>query len=390
MPPAKLVLRNLFAHKLRLFLTVGSLTVAVFLIIVLRCLIVALDAGVRAAQSNRLVVQSAVSLYVSLPEAYEVKIRNVEGVDEVTKFQWFGGIYQDPANFFAQFAVDPVQFLDIYPEVELLDGTFDAFLSGRRACLIGESLAGRFDWKVGDTVPLQGTIFPRLDGEPWTFEVAGVYTAESPNVDKSALFFHFDYLREGLEGGSADGPEGTGTFVLRTAPGVDQVELMAEVDALFENGPQVVQTTSEAEFNAQFVSMLGNVPFFLGAIGGGILAAILLATLNTMLMAGREQTRDVGILKALGFSDGTVFGVLLVQSFLLCGVGGGVGIALAYVSGPGISAVLGTMFPGFRIASEVVLQTALIVVLLGLVAGIAPALRARRMTAIDAIRAEGV
>ena len=384
--PLILVPKNLGKHWLRTLLTAGSITVAVFLLCVLRALVVSLDAGVRESASDRLIVQSAVSLFVSLPEAYEGKLLAVEGVEKITKFQWFGGYFENPKNFFGQFGVDPREVLEIYDEIEIVEGSPEDFLNRRTSCLIGDQLAARFDWKVGDRVPIMGTIFQRNDGQPWEFTVAGIYHSNSSNVDNGTLFFPFEYLRESLEQGGATGPRGVGVFVLQTAPGADQIAIMDSLEAQFENGPQRVLATTESEFQAQFVSMFGNIPFFVTSIGGGVLAAILLAVLNTMLMAGREQTADIGILKALGFTDASVFGVLLGQSILICGVGGLAGMGLAKLSEPSMIATMGTFFPGYRITPEILQEALLVTILLGLAAGFAPARRAAGLNVAQAMR----
>lgn len=387
MPPLRLILRNLFKHKIRAFLTVASITVALFLLCMLRALVVSLDAGVRAAAINRLIVQSSVSLFVYLPESYEEKLRQVDGVENVCRWNWFGGYYQDPGNFFGQFATDADTLLDTYPEIEVKEGSAETFVKERTSCLIGKGLVQRFGFKVGDTIPIVGTIFQRADGRAWEFKVAGIYESSKPNVDQSTLFFHDDYLTKALESGDAAGPPGVGLYVLKTRPGADHTTMMSEVDALFQNGPQRVQTTTEAEFQAQFVSMMGNVPFFVSSIGGGVMLAILLAALNTMLMAAREQTRDVGVLKALGFTDGRVFGVLMAQSLVLCGTGGLMGVAFAKITEGFFIRMLGTFFPGYRMTGDI-LWTGLFVTLgIGLFAGILPALNAKRLPVIQALRA---
>lgn len=384
-----LVFKNLTKHKVRFTLTVLSLAVAVFLICVLRSLVVTLDAGVRAAATNRIVVQSAVSLFVNLPESYQGKIRGVEGVEQALKLQWFGGFFQDQSNFFAQFGTDAEDFLDVYDEVKLIEGSREDFVRNRQACLVGKDLIERFGdqgFELGATIPIIGALYPRLDGTPWQFQIAGVYESTSSNVDDNTLWFHYDYLAESLEGGSADGPEGVGVYVVQVQEGHEPVQVMASIDGLFENGPQRVQSTSEAEFQAQFVSMIGNVPMFVSSIGGGVTLAVLLAVLNTMLMAGREQRRDTGVLKALGFTDGQVAGVLLGQALVLVLLGGGLGIALAKVSEPGIVKMLGTMFPGFAIQPDVLGLAAAVTAGIGVLAGILPALQAARLEVVDALR----
>ncbi|MBL8861610.1 MAG: ABC transporter permease [Planctomycetes bacterium] len=387
MIPLALVTKNLGKHKLRFVLTVLSLSVAIFLLCVLRSLVVALNAGVADAAANRIIVQSKVSLFVQLPQSYGPRLALVEGVEALARWNWFGGYYQDPANFFAQFATDPEELFDVYPEIQVVEGSKADFLANRKACLLGVDTAAKYGIRVGDTMPIIGALYPTADGSAWDFTVAGLYESKRKSVDQNTLFFHYEYLEKSLESGFASGPGGVGIFVLKVAPGFDPVEVMSEVDALYENGPQAVQATSESEFQAQFVSMVGNVPLLVSSIGGGVMLAILLATLNTMLMSAREQTRDIGVLKALGFTDGSVSGVLFLQALVLAGCGGLLGMILATASAPGIAAAIGSMFPGYQVTRGTLLEAAGATALIGVLAGIAPAVRARAMTVIDALRA---
>jgi putative ABC transport system permease protein len=389
MPPFKLVRRNLTRHFVRTLLTTSSITVAVLLLCVLQGVLNALTLGIERQRDSRLIVQSAVSLFVDLPLSYQPKIENVDGVERVCKWQWFGGYYQDPGNFFAQFAVDPENFVEMYPELELVEGSWDDFVTGRRSCLIGAMLAGEFGWEVGDTIPLIGGIFPHPDGNdvPWEFRVAAIYDPTTDNFDKRAMFFQWEYFQQTMEVGQGVTP-GTGTYVLRTEPGADAVRIMSAVDEMFAGGPQRVQTTTEAEFQSQFVTMLGNVPFFLNSIGTGVLIAVLLACVNTMLMAAREQTHDVGILKALGFTDGGTFGLLLSQSLVISLTGGLLGIALALITQPLFLLALGAMFPNYAIGGGTLLFGFATAVGVGLIAGIVPAVTASRLKSVDALRAE--
>lgn len=379
--------RHLLRHPLRTLLTVGSLTVAIFLLCVLRSLVTTLEATAQLQSSQRLWVQSAVSLFVEMPAWYPERIAGVEGVESVARWQWFGGYYQDPSNFFAQFAVDPGKVLDLYPEMEVVDGSADAFLAGRTTCLVGQGLADKFGWEVGDSVPIMGALFPHPDGadKAWDFEVAGIYAPATRNLDDQTFFFHWELFEETL-GASGESP-GVGAMVLRAEPGTDTAALMRRVDSLFENGPQRTQTTTESEFQAQFVSMYGNIPFFVSAIGGGVLAAVLLACVNTMLMAAREQRREAGILKALGFRDGTVGRVLLAQSLALTCVGGALGMGLARTIEPAIGNTASAFLPGFAIEDETYLLGAAVAVGTGLLAGLIPALRASRLRVVEALHA---
>lgn len=387
--PWLLLARNVFAHPVRSTLTLGSIVVAVFLVCFLRAMIGALEAGVEASSQKRLIVQSAVSLFVNLPTSYQTKIESVRGVASSCKMQWFGGYYQSPANFFAQFGVDADRLLEAYPEIDIVEGSELDFVAQRSSCIIGEQLAADFGWQVGDSIPIVGALFPRADGSTWDFEVAGIYRALSNNVDDRTLWFHFDYLERSLETGGALGPSGVGVFVVQLADSADATPTMARIDALFANGPQRVQTTTESEFQRQFVTMLGSVPTLLASIGGGVLFAIALATLNTMLMAARERTHSIGILKALGFRHRTAFGLLMGESLLLCGLGGVLGVALALASDGPIGGFLTSYgFTAFEVDPATAALGLGLALAVGLVAGLAPAVGAARLRVVEALRSE--
>jgi putative ABC transport system permease protein len=385
----RLLRRNLLQRPLRSALTIGSLAVALFLLSSLRALVDSLESGVRGAATNRLIVESSVSLFIQLPISYQPDIESVAGVATVCKWTWFGAFYQDESNFFAQFATDPEHLLDMYPEIELVQGTAQAFQQDRRSCVIGEQLAREFDWKLGDTIPLIGALYPRKDGAAWEFEVAGIYRARMP-VDNRTLFFHYDYLREAGEAGLTDFPPTTGLFAIRVADGADAEHIMRTIDERFAQGPQRTLTTTDAEFNRQFVTMIGNIPTLLGAIGAAVLFAVVVATVNTMLMAARERTRDLGILKALGFPDRTAFALLIAESLTLSFLGGLLGIALALlVERPVHDLLEMQLFPGYEISAFWIGAALLLAVAIGLVAGIVPAWQAGRLRTVDALRQEG-
>jgi putative ABC transport system permease protein len=356
--PLRLIWRNLLAHRLRSSLTTGSVFLAVALLCVLRATTGALTTSVERAANNRLWVQSAVSLFVDLPLSYAAKIEAVDGVESVCRFQWFGGVYRDGEGFFAQFAVDPV-FLSMYPEIEVVDGSYDQFAANQTGCLVGADLTARYGWKVGDRVPLLGTIFPRPGGAAWEFTIEAIYRAKTTTVDQMTMYFHFDYLRESIASGEVEGSESVGVYLVKLRDPDDATQVMADIDALFENGPQRVQTTTDAEFARQFLGMLGNVPALLTMIGGAVLFAIFFAVLNTMMMAGRERVRDVGILKALGFTDGAV---------------------LAMMVGEGI--------PGFEVTGDTAATGLGIAAGVGLVAGAIPGWLAGRLAPVRALRME--
>lgn len=388
--PWRVVLENLRAHKLRTFLTVMSIAVAVFLLCFLRTVLVSLQAAIDGSKADRLVAQSAVSLFVDLPLSYQAKIEAVPGVGRTCKLQWFGAYYREPSNFFAQFGVDADRFLEAYPEVEIIEGDAGAFRQRKTACFIGHELARRFGFRIGDRVPLIGTIFPRADGRPWEFEVVGIYRSKASNVDNNTLWFRFDYLEESIRAGDVRGftEAGVGVYMISLEQGADPIGVASQVDALFAGGPQRVQTTSEAEFQRQFVSMMGGVPMFLSSISGAILFAILLAAVNTMLMSFRQRTKEFGILKALGFTDSDAVALLLAESVGICVLGGllGVGTSLA-LAGP-MATAMASMFPTFELTRATMAQGLGLSLGVGVLAGVLPALRASRLDPVEAFREE--
>jgi len=383
----KLVFRNLLAHPWRTALTLASMLVAVFLLCLLQAGVSSLTNVVEQAAANRLMVQSAVSLFVDLPLSYESKIRNVKGIEWVCKWQWFGGVYQDE-SFFAQFGIDPETFLQSYPELYISDGSYEEFQQTRTGCLIGQDLADQYGWKVGDHVPIKGRLFPRTDGSAWDFTVTSIYRSKTSTIDQQTMYFHFDYLREAQEQDAALGEPAVGVYMLRLAPGTDPTPVMAAVDLLFENGPQRVQTTTEAEFNRQFTTMMGNIPLLLNSAGGAVLFAVFFAVLNTMLMAGRQRIRDIGVMKALGFADSAVFRGLLVESLVLCGSGGLLGIALAPAAADFLRPSVSRILPGFEVSPSTLLTAMGISVAVGVIAGVAPGWYASRLAPVAALREE--
>lgn len=385
----KLILRNLGAHPWRTLLTTGSVFLAVFLVCFLRATVSTLTSSIEQASTQRLWVQSAVSLFVDLPLAYENKLRGVDGVEWVSKWQWFGGVYQDDSNFFAQFGVDHDTLLKSYPEMTIVAGDYEKFSANRTGCIIGKDIADKYGFEVGGTLPIIGRIFARKDGKPWEFKVEAVYETSTAAVDQNTLYFHFDYLKEAIEAGATSGEVAVGVYMLKVKDGTDPTPIMSAVDLLFENGPQKVQTTTEAEFGRQFISMLGNVPLLLQAIGGAVLFAIFFAVLNTMMMAGHERTRDFGVMKALGFSDGIILRSLITESLLLTMFGGLLGIGLAKALESILQRTMANMLPGFYVSLGTLLIGLGIAAGIGLLAGILPGVRAQRLAPVAALREEG-
>lgn len=384
----KLVLQNLLSHPIRSGITAISVAVALFLICVLTSIVTTLESGLAAASATRLVVMSSISLFVDIPLSYQARIAKVDGVASIVKWQWFGGYYKSPENFFAQFAVDPERMFEVYPEVKVDEATRQKFLSQRNACVVGWQLAAEFpEWQESGKVPIIGALFPHPSGKAWEFELAGVYRSEAANFDNRTMFFRWDMFEETLES-NGDAP-GVGIYVMSVEPGADIERMRAEIEGLFENGPATVRCDTESEFTRQFISMLGDIPMFLSWIGAGVLVAILLGAINAMLMAGREQTHDVGILKALGFTDASAFGLLIAQSLVLCLTGGALGIGLAAATEEGIALAIGSAFPGFFIENSTYVAAAAVSLGVGMAAGAVPAWNALRANCVEALRAKG-
>jgi putative ABC transport system permease protein len=382
----RLVRRHLLSHPVRSVLTVLAIAVAMFLFCFLRSILTSLNAAVTASATNRVITASAVSLFQVLPRSYRGALENVEGVASVCPFTWFGGLYQDESGFFAQFGVDADTLLRQYPEVVLPEEEKQAFLEDRRGCLIGVGLANKYGWAVGDDVPLLGTIYAKVDGSEWTFTVRGVYRSTRPNVDEQTMYFHHEYLDEVLERGECYGPEGVGVFIVKVDPGVGGEVVAGRIDAYYDGGPQRTRTQTEAAFQADFIKMLGNLPTFLGMIVGAVLVAILFGVVNTMTIAARERTRSIGILKSLGFPDVVPARLYASEAVLLVGAGTALGLAAALLLEAPTRRALGTQVPMYAVSPDTLVQAVAIGLVIAIVAAAVPALRARRLRPVDALR----
>jgi putative ABC transport system permease protein len=377
-------------HPARSTLTFLFAALALFLFVFLRSVITTLDAAVKMAASNRLATQSAVSLFVHLPQAYRAKISQVPGVESVSPWTWFGGHYQDPSAFFAQFAVDLGTTFEQYPELVVPPEQKASLLSERQGAMVGADLARQFDWEVGERVPLVPHIYALPGGRSWDFDVRAIYRSSKPNLDEKTLFFHDDYFREVVRGAlGEDVGIGANVYMVKVAPGHHAEDVAAAIDAVYENGPQRTRTQTEAAFQAQFVSMMGNIPVFLGWIGGAVLFAIFFSVLNTSQMASRERSRDVGILKALGFRDALAGRLLVAESMLLVGAGGIVGTAVGLLTVPFFRRVFGTQVPNYFVEGTTVALALAVAAAIGLLGGIFPALRLRRLKPVEVFREEG-
>jgi putative ABC transport system permease protein len=372
-----LVLPNLLRRKLRTGLTMGSFAVALFLFGLLAVVRGAFQQGVDVAGADRLVVVNKVSIIQPLPLSYRDRMARIPGVTQVTFANWFGGVYQDERNFFPQFAIDRETYRQMFPEFVIPDDQWQAFLVDREGCIVGEALAERFQWKVGDRIPLKGTFFAGM----WEFNIRGTYRGSRPQDDTTQFWFRWDYLDERRPFGKGF----VGWYTVRIANPDDAVRVIKTIDDGFANSPWETKTDTEKAFAASWVKQMGNIELLLLSVGGVVFFTLLLVTGNTMAIAVRERIRDLAVLKAIGFSDGFVLVLILAETMMVAAVGGGAGLALAKLftlrGDP-----TGGLLPFFYLPLNVIALGFALAIAMGLMAGILPALFAMRLRVIDALR----
>jgi len=373
----RLVWANLSRKKIRTTLTIGSFTVALFLFGLLAAIRIGFRGGADAAGADRLNTINRVSLILPLPLSYRDQILKIPGVSAVTYASWFGGVYQDERNFFPQFAVDKDTWFDVYADYAVSPEGRDAFQKDRRACMVGRSLAKRFGFKVGDRIPLRGTIWTGN----WEFNVAGIYDGGRPDADTSGMFFRADYLDESREFG-----QGTvGWYVVKLANLDDAVQVTKAIDELFANSPFETRTQTEKAFAASFAKQMGNIELLIMSIGSVVFFTLLLVTGNTMAIAVRERSGELAVLKTVGFSDVRVLKLILAEAILIAGQGGFIGLALAKIVIPDLSRALPML--GALYVSPLTFGLGFVLALLiGTAAGLLPAVGAMRLRVVDALR----
>ena len=377
-----LVWSNLKRKKLRTALTVLSILVAFVLFGMLCAIKEAFNAGVTLAGRDRLIVRHKVSLMQSLPQSYERRIANVPGVDAVAGQSWFGGIYQDPKNFLATIPVDPEKFLDMYPEFLLPEEQKQAWMKTRNGAIIGRVAAERFKWKIGDHVPFTSPIWGEPEGQThWDFEITGIFTGAKKGTDTSSLYFRHDYFDEGRPRGKGE----IGWFGVRIKNPDAAAEIAKKIDEEFANSPYETKAESEGAMAAGFAQQIGDIGTIMLAVLSAVFFTILLVAGNTMGQAVRERTEEIGVLKAMGFTNRLVLVLVLLESCILALAGGLLGLGLAWALTLGGSPVP-AMLPIFYIPARDLAMGAGIVVVLGAIAGIFPAVQAMRLRIADALR----
>ena len=377
-----LVWSNLMRKKLRTLLTLLSILVAFLLFGYLGAIRQGFSQGIDVAGLDRLIVRHKVSIIQLLPQAYESRIEQIDGVEDAVYQTWFGGIYQKPSNFFAQMPVDPEQYLDMYPEFLLPAEQRAAWLKTRSGAIAGRGTAERFGWKIGDRIPINATVWTRKGGElTWEFDLVGIYDGAEKGTDTTQFLFRYDFFDESRQFGQGM----VGWYTVRVEDPDRAAEIAAAIDAEFANSPYETKAEPEGAFLQGFANQIGDIGFIMMSIVAAVFFTILLVAGNTMAYAVRERTNELAVLKAVGFTDRGVLGLVLGESLVLTALGGGIGLGLAWLL---VSAgdPTGGSLPVFYIPARDLAAGAVLILLMALIAGILPALQARRLRIADALR----
>jgi putative ABC transport system permease protein len=373
-----LLLANLRRKKIRTTLTIGSFVVALFLFGLLAAIRAGFRQGLDIAGVDRLVVIGRTGVIQPLPLPYMERIRRLPGVKDVTHSTWFGGVYQDPRNFFPQFVIVPEEWRRMYPEFKVPDDQWRDFLADRQGIVVGRKLAERFGWKIGDTIPLKPPSY--LGDGSWDFHVRAIYHGTRPQDDEGQLWLQHKYF---YEKAPSYWQGIVGWYVVRVSNPDDALQVAREIDDEFANSQSETRTQTESAFAASFAKQMGNIEFLILAIGTVVFFTLLLVTGNTMAIAVRERTNELAVLKAVGYSDRFVLGLVLAESLLIAGIGGVLGLWLArgMVAQDITRGLLALYLSGSALAAGVAVALAT-----GLLAGLLPAVGAMRLSVVDALR----
>jgi putative ABC transport system permease protein len=378
-----LVRKNLFRKKLRAVLMIASILVAFLIFGVLASFYRAFNAGEEAAAADRLVVVNKINFTQPLPIAYFNRVRAVEGVRQVTHANWFGGYYQEAKNFIIAIAVEPETYLDVYANnYDIAPDAKQAFMRERTSALVGERLAKTWGWKVGDRVPVSSNIFSQKNGSrTWDFNIVGIVNGTRPEVDTNFMIFPYAYFDETR----SFGKDQIGWLVLQTTSTSLNDKVAKAIDQMFANSTAETATDTEKAFNKAFAAQLGNIALIVVLVVGAAFVTILMIVGNTMALTIRERTREIGVLKTLGFSGGRVLTLVLGESVLLALLGGLPGLGLAALLTYALRSSMSNFAPGFAVTPGIALTGLALMLALGIFTGIIPALNAMRLRIATAL-----
>lgn len=378
-----LIWSNLKRKKLRTALTLLSILVAFVLYALLCTIKEAFTAGISAAGADRLVVRHKISLIMTLPVTYGPRMEQIPGVASAADFTWFNGIYQnEPKNFFGSFPTTPEKFLPMFPEILLPEEQKQAWLKTRTGAIVGEQLVKRFNWKIGDHIPLTSPIWPRKGDGAWEFDIVGIYKGAKKSTDTTGFYFRYDYFDEGR----ARGEGLVGWYGVQVKDPDRAAEIAKAIDNEFANSPHETKAEPEGAFIQGFAQQIGDIGKILIAILSAVFFTILLVAGNTMGQSVRERTEELGVLKSLGFTNQRVLALVLAESCLLAAVGGLLGLGLTWLVITITGSPVPNMLPIFYLPPRFVVIGVGLVFALGVLAGILPALQAMRLQIAVALR----
>ena len=381
----KLIFKNAFRHKLRTFLTVLGVTIAILAFGLLRTVISAWYAGVDASSASRLVTRNSISLIFSLPISYKEKIRQIQGVKTVSYGNWFGGIYIDEKNFFANYAVEPKTYLELYPEFVMPPDQKAAFFRDRKAAVAGMKLAKKYGWQVGDLITLKGTIF--LGN--WDFILRGIYKGRDQTVDETAFFFQWEYLNETLKQTVPGRADQAGFYMIGVTNPNMAADVAVRIDKAFKNSIAETLTETEKSFQLSFISMTEAIVIAIQLVSFVIIFIIMAVVANTMAMTARERIGEYAVFKTLGFSGFHIAGLIFGESIFVTMLGAVSGILLTFPVARIFSQQLSTFFPVFNVAPQTIYMDIAASFLIAIVAGVFPSWRAVNIRIADGLRRIG-
>ena len=381
----KIITKNALRHKLRTFLTILGVAIAILAFGLLRTVISAWYAGVEASSASRLVTRNSISLIFPLPLSYKDKIRQIDGVKLVSFGNWFGGIYIDEKNFFANYAVEPRGYLTLYPEIIIPEDQKKAFLQDRKGAVAGRILIEKYRWKIGDIITLKGTIFP---GE-WDFVLRGIYTGRDKTVDESAFFFQWDYLNETMKKTTPRRADQVGWYMIGITNPNLAADVAVRIDKTFKNSLAETLTETEKAFQLGFISMTEAIVIAIKLVSFVVIFIIMVVVANTMAMTARERIGEYAVFKTLGFGGWHIARLIFGESLLISLIGCILGIVLTFPAADIFSSSLRTYFPVFNVATKTIYMDIGASVLVGSVAAVFPTWRAIKIRIADGLRRIG-
>ena len=381
----KLILKNVFRAKLRSGLTITGLVIAIVAFGLLQTVVDAWFAGSNAASASRLVTRNAISLVFPMPIYYRERMRAVNGVKSVTLLNWFGGIYKEPRNFFPQFAIDHENFFDLYPEFVIPPDQLIAFKRDRQGAAVGRKLANEFGWKIGDTIPIRGTIFSGT----WTFTLRAIFDSKDDTTITRQMYFHWDYINEWLKRKYPRRMEQIGTFVIEVDDPSRTADISKAIDAEFKNSLAETLTETEKSFQLGFISQMEQIILTIRIVSFVVIFIIMAVVANTMAMTARERLTEYATLKALGFGPGFVASLIFGEALMLSLIGGGLGILLTFPLAKGVGVIAAAVFAVFKVSQSTVLLQLACALVVGVTAAIVPGWRSARVKIVDGLRHVG-